>query len=142
MTQYHTPGLPSEKRKTYSIDKPIASHTREARCEEVDCAAQAGGWETLVNESTDLGARQAHYIRTVAARHFTETLAAGVTTFRFPPGEQCFAGHRVSLDRPEIYLVRPGDFRSYGTAHIHTGADPWLNDFGTHQDSINTVING
>jgi hypothetical protein len=136
--------LEPARMKTYSVASPQDTHTRAARCEEVDCAAQAGGWETLVNESTTLGERQAHYIRTMAGRSFTESRAAGVTTFRFPPGEQCFADHRVSLDRPEFYIVRDGDHRGNPTGRTmtHSGPDPWLNDFGDHLHDLSTTIDG
>jgi len=121
--------------RIYKIAKPVATHTRAATCDEVGCAAQAGGWQTLVNESTDLGARQAHYIRTRSGRAHTETLEAGVVTFTFPPGQPCFAGHRVSLDRPELYAVA-----DRGRVKQHTGPDPWLNDCGDHLDKIRKQI--
>lgn len=133
---------PASQMKTYSISKPTETHTRPATCAEVDCGAQAGGWETHVDEATDLGARQAHYMRTQSGRAHTEALVAGVTVFVFPPGEECFAAHRVSLDRPEFYVVRDGDWRSYGAPRAHSGPDSWVNDFGTHQDQLARAING
>ncbi len=138
------PALPPQDMKTYSIASPVETHTRSARCEEVGCEAQAAGWQTLVNESTDLGSRQAHYIRTMSGRAHTEALEAGVTTFTFPAGEQCFADHRVSLDRPEFYLVRGGDWRGNprSEARQHSGPDAWVNDFGEHQDALDRSING
>lgn len=136
------PKLPVEVMKTYSIASPTETHTRAAECDEVDCDAHAGGWETLVNEATDLGVRQANYIRNHSARHFVESFEAGVTTFRFPPGEQCFEEHRVSLDRPQLYIVSAGDWRGYGKRRQHSGPDPWLNDFAEHQANLNKTING
>jgi len=123
--------------RVYSIARPRDTHTRVASCEEVDCQAHRGGWETLVNESTPLGQRQAHYIRTRAGRGFTERLDAGVTTFTFPPGQQCFAEHRVQLDRQDLYLVGQNGHRRQ-----HTGPDSWLNEFGENLDQLNRTING
>jgi hypothetical protein len=113
--------------KVYSIKKPQSTHTRSARCQEVDCEAQANGWIVAVDESTDLGQRQAHYIRDMSGRAHTESREGPSTVFQFPPGEQCFADHRLPLDRPELYIV--DRFR-------HSGPDPWLNDFGDHLDHL------
>lgn len=138
-----TPRLAVEQVKTYAIRAPKETHTRQARCEEVNCQAQQSGWSTVVDETSDLGRRQAHYIRTEAGRRFTVRKLAGQTVFRFPPGEQCFQEHRVSLDRPELYLVHGGDWRGATTkARIHSSPDAWVNDFGEHQDRINRTING
>ena len=117
--------------KTYSVAKPTATHTRKATCTEVDCVAQSGGFVVPVDENTDLGQGQAHYIRTNSGRAFTESRLAGLTSFTFPPGERCFAEHRVSLDRPEFYSV--GEL---GRRWNHSGPDPWLNDCGEHLDTL------
>ncbi len=117
--------------KLYSVAKPVETHTRPAKCEEVDCAAQAGGFVVNVDESTELGQMQAFYIRQQAGRAHTESKLVGLTAFTFPPGEQCFAGHRISLERPEWYSVT-----ERGRRYDHTGPDPWLDDFGTHSDSL------
>ncbi len=121
--------------KHYGVDKPIETHTRPASCDEVDCPTQAAGFVVNCDESTTLGRRQAHYIRTVAGRAHTESRLAGLTAFTFPPGEQCFAGHRVSLDRPEVYAVS-----DRGQLQRHSGPDPWLNDFGGHLDKLRKVM--
>ena len=123
--------------KLYSINAPAETHTRRARCEEVDCAAQADGFVITVDETTTLGQGQAHYLRAESGRAFTETRLEGLTSFTFPPGEQCFVEHRVPIDRPEFYSVT-----NRGQRHTHTGPDPWLNDFGTHQDLLARAVNG
>ncbi len=121
--------------KHYGVDKPIETHTRPASCTEVDCPAQAAGFVVNCDEATTLGRRQAQYIRTVAGRAYTESQLAGLTAFTFPPGEQCFAGHRVPLDRPELYSVT-----DLGRRFRHSGPDPWLNDYGEHVDMLNKLI--
>ncbi|MFD5631584.1 hypothetical protein [Streptomyces sp. NPDC127072] len=95
-------------------------------CEEVSCAGWREGWESAIDESTDLGKAQAAYIRTQAGRTFRELrTAAGLTVFRFESGQRCFADHKT---RPELYLVRDGDFRGNptGRRREHTRAADWV----------------
>lgn len=130
--------------KSYEIVSPISTHYRDGTCDEAGCLAQRHGWRTVVDESTELGQRQAHYIRTQSGRRFTEErTAAGLTDFIFEPGQRCFAVHKVPLERPEIYVVRGGDWRAQvGQPRIHTSPDAWVNDFAEHQDRIARVVNG
>ena len=121
--------------KLYSIAKPVETQTRPASCDEVNCPTMAAGFVVNVDEATTLGRRQAQYLRTAAGRAYTESSLAGLTAFTFPPGEQCFAGHRVSEDRPEFYTVT-----DRGRRFRHTGPDPWLNDCGDHLDMLRKVI--
>jgi len=141
-----TPKLPAGHFKTYQIASPIATHYRDGSCEEVDCEWQANGFKTVVDESTPLGQRQAHYIRKVSDRPFTEERTPeGLTAFKFPPGTTCFSQHKVSLERPEIYLVKGGDFRGNPRRtpiRRHSGPDSWINDFAEHQDKLKRTIEG
>lgn len=129
--------------KTYEIASPVATHYRDGTCEEAGCLAHAHGWKTTVDESTDLGQRQAHYIRTLSGRRFVEARTeVGLTAFTFEAGQKCFTTHKVPLDRPEFYVVRGGDWRHLGRPHLHTSPDAWVNDFAEHQDQIARVVNG
>ncbi|MEN8184355.1 MAG: hypothetical protein ABFS46_17655, partial [Myxococcota bacterium] len=116
-----TPAAPAHAYQTYEVISPIATHFNEASCSEADCAAQANGWQTFVDESTPLGQRQAHYIRRISGRGFTEEFNEnGVTVFTFGAGQECFTTHQVRSDRPEVYLVGQGDWRRrYGRAFQH-----------------------
>lgn len=138
------PLLPVQAMKTYAIASPISTHFRDGTCEEADCLAYVHGWQTSVDEATDLGQKQAHYIRKLSCRRFTERRTElGLTAFEFEAGQKCFATHKVPLERPEVYLVHGGDWRGRTTpAQIHSGPDPWVNDFGEHQDRIARVVNG
>lgn len=140
------PALPVQAMKTYAIASPVATHYRDGTCEEAGCLAHQHGWQTSIDESTDLGQRQAHYIRKLSGRRFTERRTeVGLTAFGFVAGQQCFTRHKVSLERPEFYLVRAGDWRGDprgDSSHFFTGPDPWVNDFGEHQDRIARVVNG
>lgn len=134
------PALPAGAYKTYQVLSPVQTHTSPATCEEADCQALANGWRTTVDERTSLGQEQAYYIRhDRSRRHFETANPDGLTTFEFPAGQTCFAQHRVSLDRPELFLVRGGDWRgdpSGAKPYQHSSPESWLDDFGTHQDNV------
>lgn len=143
------PALPAAAMKTYSITAPHSTHFRPATCTEVNCPQQLLGWETVIDEATDLGAAQAGYIRrecaadgaapaAVGVRRYTETRSPeGLTVFTFPAGQRCFAQHQTRLDKPEIYTVRGGDWRQYmGDLHRYQRADQWVDDFACHQQTL------
>ena len=139
------PKGPAHVYKTYQIVSPLSTHWRDGTCEEAGCKGYEFGWQTAVDEATDLGARQAHYIRRQSGRRFTERRTEiGLTAFVFEPGQTCFATHKVPLERPELYVVRGGDWRGNprGDVRRHSSPDAWVDDFATHQDRIDRVING
>jgi hypothetical protein len=124
-----------EAYQTYSIATP-PDVLIKAACEQVGCEAWRNGWESVINEATDLGKAQANYIRTRAGRTFREQrTAGGFTVFRFEAGQRCFAEHQT---RPELYAVRDGDWRGNptGRARQHVRAADWVEDFGEHQQRI------
>ena len=57
--------------RDYLVRMPRDVTVRSA-CEDVECDAWRYGWDSLIDESTPLGAQQAEYIRTRARRTFTE----------------------------------------------------------------------
>jgi hypothetical protein len=143
--------------KTYQVAAPRSTHTRPATCAEVDCGHWRHGWATRVDERTDLGMAQAAYIRAEcvsastpaspagrARRRYVETRTPeGLTEFAFPGGQQCFAeDHRVPLERPELFIVRGGDWRGNPTGQHrqHKRPDDWVEDFAEHQQRIATQI--
>jgi hypothetical protein len=133
------PVMPLEAYRTYQVLTPLASHFRAATCDEVDCDAQARGWVTRVDERTELGQRQAHYIRHQSGRAFREERdPAGLTCFTFQPGQRCFQQHRARLDRPGIFVRRDGDWRGNPTGQVvrHASAADWQEDFAEHQDRL------
>lgn len=130
------PIIPVQGMQTYEIVSPIQTHTRPASCAEVDCPNRANGWATAVDVSTELGGRQANYIRLHAGRAFTVTQTGDVVRFEFPPGQECFAEHRVPLGRPELFLKRGGDWRARTFDPITMRSVDWVDDFATHQQSI------
>lgn len=130
------PRVGAEAMQTYAIASPH-DRTVRAACEQVGCGAWRHGWETTVDEATELGARQAAFIRTQAGRTFRELRTeAGLTVFRFDAGQRCFANHQT---RPELYLVRGGDWRGNPAkvpGRQHANAADWVEDFGEHQQKV------
>ena len=127
--------------KTYQLLAPVATHHRPATCEEVSCAALAYGWKTVVDESTDLGQAQAHYIRKQSGRAFREDrdVTSGLTLFIFAASQRCFTAHTVPLERDPVFIVKDGDFRGNPrgtTPRKHKQASDWVEDFAEHQDRI------
>ncbi|NUS79150.1 MAG: hypothetical protein HOV70_23530 [Streptomyces sp.] len=118
--------------KTYAITRRRDTTVR-AVCEQVACPAWRNGWESTIDERTELGQAQAAYIRGTSRRTFRETkTGAGLTVFRFESGQRCFADHQTV---PELYLVRDGDHRGNPTGRSRRHARPqdWVEDFGENQ---------
>lgn len=134
------PNMPPSAYKTYAISAPRSTHTRAATCAEVDCPNFERGWMTTVDVMTELGARQANYIRMQSGRSFTVTEIGTLVTFTFPAGQKCFQEHRVPLGRPEIYTVRRGDWRTSELTRRHANAADWVEDFAEHQDKLATRL--
>lgn len=132
--------------RTFEVAQPITTHYRQATCAEVRCLAYESGWQSGIDESTDLGQRQAHYIRKQSGRSFTESRSeVGITVFVFEPGQRCFASdtHRVPLERPALYVVREGDWRGNPREiepRVHARAADWVDEFANHQDRLATEI--
>lgn len=138
---YQPFSLPPSQTKTYSIHAPAATHFRKASCEEIGCEAMENGFASLIDETTELGKKQAYYIRKLSGRKFTEdSPEEGKTLFTFEAGQTCFTPHQVPLGKPELYIVRDGDYRRYGNGRLHANAEDWVDDFVTHQDKFATAI--
>lgn len=133
--------------KTWQVAAPRATHFRRATCEEVGCLNHHHGWKTVVDETTDLGQRQAHYIRRESRRRYVEERTPAGTVFTFEAGQVCFnAGqHVVSLERPFLYVVRDGDWRGNprGTpARRHANPHDWADECAEHMDRLDRAVNG
>jgi hypothetical protein len=145
------PALPVTAMKTYGIKVPLTErYFRPATCAEADCSYYLHGWESPIDESTEQGQEQAWYIRNRSGRRFTEDRdqKPGLTVFKFEAGQQCFADkrrgaianmdpgrhHAVRVGRPELFIVRGGDWRGHtGESRQHANADDWVDDFANHQ---------
>lgn len=111
--------------RVYRLQAPPDRFVRSA-CEDVRCEAWQFGFETTVDEATPLGQAQAAYIRQSSGRTFREMRsAAGLTVFRFEPGQRCFAEHQT---RPQRFTVLDGGRLD----RQHVNSIDWLEDCGDH----------
>lgn len=139
-----TPRVEAQHYQTFQVTSPIATHTRRASCEEVECGSYLRGWKMVLDLNTELGRKQAHYIKHNAGRSYViDDQRDGMVTLIFKANQNCFAEHRVPLDRPEIYRVKGGDFRGNPLrtpTRVHKKPEHWVEEFAEHQDKIKTAI--
>lgn len=144
------PKMPASAYKTYSIAAPVATHWRKASCAEVDCPRYLNGWRVHVEQLTPellhtaKTARHPVNGRWVPYRYTEVRVTEGQTYLVFEAGQPCFAAaeHRKRVERPELYVVRDGDWRGNprGTeARRHERPEHWVEDFAEHQDRLATA---
>lgn len=128
------PLMPVQAYQTWSV-KSRPDKAVKTVCERVGCAAWREGWESVIDESTDLGRTQAAWIRTRSRRTFREQkTAAGLTVFRFESGQRCFAEHQTI---PEKYVVRGGDYRGVvGPLRVHKRPSEWVEHVQEHMGRL------
>lgn len=115
----------------YRIVAPLSTHFRPSTCAEAGCEAYAHGWTTIVQVATEVGRRQAAYIRHGSGRRFVEVATGpGVVEFRFEPGQRCFATHQLRLAREPDYLID----------RQQVGHGQWVDDFATNQQRLKELI--
>jgi hypothetical protein len=138
------PSIGAQHYQTFQVTSPIATHTRKASCEEVECGAYLRGWKMQIDLQTELGQKQAHYIKHSSGRAYTvDGQQDGLVTLLFKPNQPCFREHRVLIDRPEIYRVKGGDFRGNPlrtVTRVHKKPEFWVEEFAENQDRIKTAI--
>jgi len=129
---------PAAAYKTYGLTAPIKTHTRPGTCGDVECRNYLNGFKIIADVSTELGRKQANYIRLHSGRRFTVEENADLVTFIFPPGQTCFEQHRVSLHREPNFFIKGGDYRGnpLGLPTRRLGPTQWRDDFGEHQEGI------
>lgn len=142
----------SHQYKTWQITAPVKTHFRDASCSEVNCPGPEpcekcrDGWKSIIDESSELGSRQAMYIRKHSGRTYKEQRTAeGLTVFTFEPHQRCFGTHpehehKVRLDRPFNHFIKDGDYRGnpYGTRPQAVHYTEWQERFEEHQDKLAT----
>lgn len=137
------PKLPASAMQTYVIDAPLSTHFRRATCAEVNCRAAENGWKMTLDLTTDLGKRQARYIKYSSGRRYeVAEQRDGLVTLVFPGGQECFSAHQVRLDRLERFLVKGGDHRGNPRGQqtrVHTKPEHWIEDFQENTDRLNRL---
>lgn len=125
---------------TFAGRMPAATHSRPATCEEYGCPMRRDGWASRLDERGNAKhAEAARWIRSkVHGRVFTEARGDdGITSFTFPPGQECFASgrHRVPNGRPQRLLIARGDWREYARPQ-ETGVSEWQGRLHEHVDQL------
>lgn len=137
------PAMPVTAYKTYGFKRPLATHWQVVSCEDYECDAYLKGWVSVVDESTELGRKQAHFIRHDKSRkHSEEHGDDGFTRFWFPAGQACFTRtpHKLPSKMP-IFYVRDGDWRGNpGTSRVHKTPENWVEDMAENNDRLKTLI--
>lgn len=137
--EHAPPRMRAAAYKSWVIVSPRDTTVTQA-CQDAGCMAWRHGWESVIDERTELGQRQAAYIRRRSGRTFTERRTAeGVTIFRFEAFQRCFADHRT---RPERFIERGGDYRGNprGERRVHVRAADWVESSAEHQGRLIEVI--
>ena len=136
------PALPVSAYKSYEIKAPLATHWNVVTCADAGCEHHETGWDSLIDEGTELGQRQAHYIRRESGRRFTEERQPdGLTRFAFEAGQKCFREHSARNARPERFVERDGDWRGNPTRRRreYGRPDEWVESFALNQEKLRTI---
>jgi hypothetical protein len=134
------PVMPVGGMQTYEISAPLSTHWRAATCAEVDCPHYLNGWSTTVlTGSADEALIKSSGRKTIRV----ERQADGFMRYVFGSGQPCFAvtRHKVLLGRPELFILREGDWRWSGAPRVFERPDQWVDHFADHQDKISEKVN-
>lgn len=135
--------LGAQAYQTFQIVTPKDTHTVPATCEEVECDQYARGWMMKVDLGTELGQRQAHYIKYTAGRAYTYEQRDGLVTFTFRSGQPCFQEHRKGIERDPLFRVKGGDRRGNPLripTRTHKKPEFWVEEFAENQQTIADAI--
>ncbi|KJK44438.1 hypothetical protein UK23_29505 [Lentzea aerocolonigenes] len=143
-----TPQLPAHAMKTYGIQAPLSTHWRVATCQDADCANYRHGWRIHIERIAKRanGELLLRDIKQSGKRFRTVDLGPGQTFWEFEAGQTCFDGdagrHRVRIGRPELFIVRGGDWRGNprGEQRTHQSMADWIDDMSEHRDKLLTRL--
>lgn len=132
-----TPVGPPQAYRTYQIAAPLQTHWRSASCAEAECEHYTHGWRVRVEALTP---EDLYLAKNSGRRYQVAEVAAGETWLVFEAGQQCFAAatHKVRIERPELFVLRGGDWRGNPTGRKPDLLNPtaWVDDFGENQEAI------
>lgn len=127
------PRMPVEAYRTWSVKSRPDKRVKSV-CERVGCPQWRSGWESVIDESTQLGKAQAGFIRGSGRTFRQQKTATGLTVFRFEAYQRCFADHQTM---PELYLVRGGDYRAkVGEVRVHQNPADWVEHVQQHMGRL------
>jgi hypothetical protein len=137
------------KMVTYAVKSPRSTHTRPGTCEEAGCRAFQLGFTITVPIGSDKLEHLKQFMRgeldQIKRLDAKVERDGTVVHVRFAKGTPCAGAtrHRVSLNRPESYLVRGGDWRgSTGVIRRHSKPEHWVEDFDENLAKSRKVLNG
>jgi len=142
------PDAGPEHFKSYAARAPLATHWRQATCEEYECDQFLHGFVLTVDLSTELGQKQWYYVAKVDRErsYSIQRLNQFIVKVIYGPGNPCFepnrSNHRVPVGRPPFYLVADGDWRGNPRRtpmYHHRRVEDFIEDFALHQDKIAVV---
>ena len=127
------PRMPMQAYQTWSVRSRPDKRVKSV-CERVGCRRWREGWESVIDESTDLGRSQAAFIRGSRRTFREQKNGLGLTVFRFEPYQRCFEDHQTM---PEKYLVRGGDYRGVvGKVRVHQNSADWVEHVQQHMGRL------
>lgn len=136
--------LGAESFQTFQAFAPKETHSVPATCEEVECVHYLHGWKMKLDLATELGQRQAHYIKYRSGRAYTDqNLGDGLVELTFRANQKCFQEHRRQIERDPIFRVKGGDSRGNPLrtpTRVHKKPEFWVEEFAENQDRIATAI--
>ncbi len=134
--------------QTYRISRPAATHTRPATCAEVECPDFVKGYTVHLPRGDDRIA----LLREAAAgrvdglkRSMRDVTSIDSADQVFLMGGPCLKAtqHRAPVDRPEIYVVRGGDWRTnLGLIRKHSRPEHWVEDMQETFDAVRRRVEG
>jgi hypothetical protein len=132
-----TPQVGAQHYQTWSIAAPIRTHWRQATCAETNCKYHLDGWVSIVPAGSDLE----HHARQPGRSFTEERRDGGLIAFTYPPGQRCFwwTDHRVRVERPELHIVRGGDWRGNPRGNrpkVYDKPYQWVDDMHGHLDRL------
>lgn len=136
------PALPVSAMQTHLIAAPWATHWRPASCEEVGCLNFHNGWMIAITGLDDGDMWQLEHC---GRRYRRAEVEGHGPVYVYEPGQPCFLAsqHRLRLDRPELFVVRRGDWRTSareasaaGQLTKFSGADAWADHLHGHLEKI------
>lgn len=134
------PFVGAEHYQTFRINAPKETHTVPATCEEVECEMYANGWRMQLDLTTDMGQRQAYYIKHSSGRSYrVSDQRDGLVTLYFRSGQPCFQEHRQAVERDPIFSVKGGKGGQNPLripTRVHKRAEYWVEEFAENQDRI------
>lgn len=110
-------------------------HTRIVDCKTFECEAYERGWKTVLDVSDPQKYELAVWVRDHGARRFQMSVAGTIVTFVFPPGQMCFAEHRVPT-KPGLFVIRDGDHRAATGRSRKVSARTWVDDLGEQTEKL------